>query len=311
MGAATGVRLTLKFNFNQEIRGCGWSESYDLGYADLPTAVASLAVISAFMTDRVQCLGSGPFLVTATLSAYVQPLAPGDAPVRRNTVSIPVPTFPLTGNAYNPYFGSDPDYSSDYATTDLYLNAQTSLSGTPVYHRNIWLAGLPDKATLTPQLNLNDVPTQAAVTKFLNDLTGTGTNLAAKIGVQLRSIDRSGANKIKPCTNWLFGPPVSFVVPAHGFVANQPIIAVGCTVDSGGTAPRGRYLVGTVIDANSFTLQGVTHVDVPVKTGGFKAAIVTFNAIKVVTQQGITKRDKGRPFGLSVGRRPKQRTVPA
>jgi hypothetical protein len=302
----------MKFNFSQQIRFCGWSESLDLGYADLPTAINADASIRALLNDRVQCLGGGPIMVEAVLSAYVQPLTPGAAPVRRSTLSFPVPIPPQPGDAYNKAFGA-PNYNlfvADFATTVLYLPSQTNLSSTPVYHRNLWMAGLPDISDQTNSATIVDARVLPAVQKYVSDLNNSGTTLGAKNTVSIRSIDRSGANPVKPCTAWNLGAN-SYTVPAHGFVSNQPILAEGMVTVKGGIAPRGRYLVGSVIDANTITLQGSKVPTTPVKTGGFRAAVVVFNAIQLVEIAGFTKRDKGRPSGLSVGRRPRPATAPA
>jgi hypothetical protein len=307
---ATGVRLTLKFNFAQQIRAAGWSESYDLGFADLSVANAALASINAFIVDRVNCLGIGPLLVNATLSAYVQPLLPGAPPVRRSTLSIPVPAFPTAGEAYNKALSHDATFSADFAVTVLYLSLQTNLAGTPVYRRNVWMAGLPDASDQTSSGVLTEPNTVTAVNKFLGDLQNSNPTLGGKCSVSIRSIDRSGANPVKQCTAWNLGPN-TYTVPAHGFVVGQPIIAEGCKTQVGGIAPRGRYLVGTVVDVNTITLQDAAVPTPPIKTGGFRAAIVAFNGVFVATQKGFTKRDKGRPSGLSVGRRRRSLIKPA
>jgi hypothetical protein len=306
--SSTGTRLTLKFNFPQQIRYCGWSESYDLGYGSLAIAIAASPAIAAFIVDRCACLGMGPVLVEAVLSGYAQPLTPGAPPVRRSTLSFPLPPTPPAGQAYNKLFPGTDTYDADYGTTVLLLSAQTSLSGVPVYNRSIWIAGLPDAADLTSNLTLTDPATAQAVAKFVGDLNNTNATLGGKNNVSIRSVDRSGANAVKPCTAWNNGPPLTFTIPAHGFASGQPIQAEGCVVAMGGTAPRGRYLVASVIDANTITIAGLTSVSIPIHTGGFRASVIAFNKIEVVQIQGMTKRNKGRPFGLSVGRRPKART---
>lgn len=310
--SATAVRLTLKFNFLQQIRGAGWAESWDLSYTSLATALANQNNIDAFIQDRVMCLGIGPILVEAVLSAYVQPLAPGAPPVRRNTISLVCPPPPTHGDAYNPAFNGTPTsaegFNADFVTTDLYCRLETSLTDTPVYSRNAWLAGLPDVSDTSNSANIVEGLTLAAVDKFLKDVNGTGTNIAARVGVQIRSIDRSGANPVKPCTAWNLDVN-TFTVPLHGFAVNQPIMAEGMTTIRGGTAPRGRYLVKAVINDSTISLQGNKTPTTPIRTGGFRPAIFTFNPVKIALKRGFTKRNHGRPSGLSVGRRPKPATV--
>lgn len=315
MGTATSVRLLMKFNFAQKIRNSGWSESLDLGYADLPTAIAALPNINSLMLDRAMCLGIGPYMVSARLYGYVQPLLPGAAPVRKNSLSIPTPTLPTAG-VYNkafqgtasvPIFGITVDYSADYSTTVYYIDLQTDLSGTPVYRRNYWIAGLPDLADQTESLTITEGATVAAVNKYLASLSNTLTQNGGKNGVSIRSIDRGAGNPVKPCTVWNIGAN-TYTVPAHGFVQGQPIMAEGMTCIKPGFCPRGRYLVGSVVDVNTITLAGAQVPSTPIHTGGFRAAIVTFTQVKVASPQGFTKRDKGRPSGLSVGRQPRRLT---
>lgn len=310
MPSATGVRLTLKFNFAQQIRFAGWSESYDLSFTDLPTAIAAKAAISAFIVDRCYCLGGGPILVEAVLGAYVQPLTPGSPPLRRATISFPVPLAPLPGNAYNDAFNAGEGSPADFASTVYYISLQTNLSSSPVYHRNCWIAGLPDISDESRSARILEANTQKAINIFVSDLNNTNTTLGGRCGVSIRSVDRSGANPIKNCTAWNQGPN-TYTVPAHGFAVNQPILAEGMRAIDNGRCPRGRYLVAQVVDANTISLQGALPPADPDKLGGFRAAVVTFNQVQVAQPQGFTKRDKGRPSGLSVGRRVRSKTVRA
>jgi hypothetical protein len=302
MASATAVRLTLRINSAQLLKNAGWSESYDLGYSDLPTAVANLNKINAFINDRAQTLGVGAVIVSAVLNAYAQPPAPGAPPVRRQTAQITVPNFPAAGQAYNKAFGGTPTFFADFAPTVYLVTLQTNLSTSPVYQRNCWLAGLPDLADETATINIVDPATLAAVTKFIGDVNNTNTSLGGQNSVSIRSVDRTNGNPIKPISAWNI-PANTYTVPNHGFVLGQPILAEGCKTTPGGFCPRGRYLVGAVIDVNTLALQDAQAPTAPVKLGGFRAAIFTFNAVAVATPRGFTKRDKGRPSNLLVGRR--------
>jgi hypothetical protein len=306
MSSATGVRLTLKFNFAQLIRNSGWSESYDLGYADIPTAVAAIANINAFIYDRCYCLGVGPYLASAVLAAYVQPVTPGAPLQRRSTLALPVPTLPAPGDAYNKAFNQsyNPVYLADFSPTVYYIALQTNLSGSPVYRRNCWMAGLPDGSDQTNSGTVTESNTLTAVQNWLNDLQNVLTRNGGKNSVSIRSIDRSNGNPIKQCTAWNIAVN-TYTVPNHGFVINQPVLAEGMKTTVGGSCPRGRYLIATTPDINTISLQNSGVPTAVVKLGGFRAAIVTFNQIGSATGQGFTKRDKGRPSGLSVGRRRK------
>jgi hypothetical protein len=312
VASATGVRLTLKFNFSQLIRIAGWSESYDMGFATLAVAITNIAAINAFIKDRCNCLGIGPYCVSATLSQYVQPIPVNAPPIRRSTLALPVPAIPAAGFAYNLAFVTTPDgkYQADFAPTVLYISMQTSLAGVPVYRRNLWLAGLPDGSDQTNSGTVTEANTLAALNKFLADLNGSGTTLGAGCGIAIRSIDRSGANPLKGCTGWDVVTGI-YTVPAHGFQVNQPIVAEGMKTTLGGFCPKGRYLVASVPTADSLTLLGAKLPTAPKKFGAFRAAIVTFNGVTNVNPLGFTKRDKGRPSGLSVGRQPRKTTLRA
>src|SRR5205807_2179183 len=199
------------------------------------------------------------------LSAFVQPPAPGAPPPRRSTLALPLPVPPTPGNAYNKALspsapGPGNDYYADFAPTCYYISLQTNLSTTPVYRRNVWLAGLPDIADETASATIVDTPTWTAVKAFLNALSngnyvGGISGNAAKNTVSIRSIDRSNGNPIKQVTAWNLAQN-TYTVPAHGFVVGQPILAEGMKTFPSGSCPRGRYLVGAVIDANTIALEG-------------------------------------------------------
>lgn len=310
MPSATGVRLTLKINFPQELRIAGWSESYDLNYADIPTAIASLNSINAFITDRLYCLGIGPYLESAHLIAYAQPATPGVPNIRRNSIELfantgpnPFPAPPAAGNAYNKALsGGTAAFLADFAPTVFLIGCNTNPATNPVYYRSVWLAGLPDGADESNTTQITEPNTLAAVQKFQSDLNGTGTTLGAKVGFSIRSVDRSGANPIKLCTAYNVTPN-TFTVPNHLLVQNQPVDAVGWKTDPGGTTLRGEYLVGPVIDANTITLQNQIPLTPQTKLGGFRPKVYTFNVVTIAALEGFTKRNKGRPSGASVGRR--------
>lgn len=309
MSSATGVRLTMKINSAQLLRTSGWSENIDLGYADLATANDNILKIKALIALRCQCLGIGAVMVSAVASAFVQPTAPGARPLRRNTMAIEVPTFPGAGTAYNKAFIGK-GYTADFSPTVYYIGLQTILSGTPVYRRSYWLACLPDVADETDTVAIADPVTLPSVEAYMNAIKNKGNSLSSQNSCSIRSVDRSGGNAVKLCTAWNVDVN-TYTVPAHGFVVNQPVLAEGMVTIKGGTAPRGRYLIRAVLDANTISLQGAKTPTAPVKLGGFRAAIQTFNVIADSIGFGFTKRDKGRPSGQSVGRRRKPATTPA
>jgi hypothetical protein len=219
-------------------------------------------------------------------------------------LSLPVPIAPNEGDAYNDTFPftAEGTFLADFSPTVLYISLQTSLAGTPVYRRNCWLAGIPDGADQTNSGQVTLGPVVTALTKFLKDLRNQGAALGAQNNISIQSVDRSAGNPIKKCTAWPVGGAL-YTVPAHGFVPGQPVIAEGMKVAPGGSCPRGRYLIDLTPTVDTLSLQGAGPPSLPIKLGGFRAAKITFNKVVEATPLGFTKRNKGRPSGLSVGRR--------
>ncbi len=145
-----------------------------------------------------------------------------------------------------------------------------------------------------------------AVNLFIGDLNGTNTTESGTVGFSIRSTNRDAA-ALKNCTAWNLGAN-TYTVPAHGFAQNQPVTAVGMTTAPGGSCPRGTYLVGPPINADTISLQGAVAPTAPIHTGSFRAATKVFNLVKSVQQIGFTKRNHGRPFGALVGRQSKKKT---
>jgi hypothetical protein len=193
-------------------------------------------------------------------------------------------------------------FQADFSPTVLYIECETDPAVVPHYRRTVWIAGLPDVSDQTTDLLPTDPLVLAALKVFIGDLEGVGRGLGANNNISIRSIDQSGANPVKNCTAW--NPiPNTYTVPAHGMFPNQPVIAEGMRTIKGGICPRGRYLIDATPDANTISLQGSSPPTAPIKFGGFRPAIFTFNAVTAATMQGFTKRNKGRPSFLSVGRR--------
>ncbi len=304
MSSATGVRLTMKFNFGQQIRFCGWSESLDLGFVSLSAATTAGKNLQALLTDRCNCLGVGPLLVEAVLSGFVAPPTLGARPVRRSTVPLVVPTYPAPGQAYNKAFGGSVpgvQYTADFGSTKYFVRLTTDLGTLPVYSRNVWLGGMPDVSDETDSANVVEANALAAINKYLLDLNGKGSTLGAGCNVSIRSVDQNPAS-LRQCSGWN-SVGNTYTVTDHGFVVGQPVIAEGFKSGAGGVAPKGRYLVNDVIDANTISLAGAKPLVNPITFGAYRPAIVTFNAVVQAIGQGFTTRDVGRPSGLSVGRR--------
>jgi hypothetical protein len=304
MSSSTGVRLTMKFNFGQLIRFCGWSESVDLGFASLSAAITALPSLTQFLSDRANCLGVGPIMVEAVLAGYVQPATPGARPVRRSVVPLVVPVAPQPGNAYNKAFSilvAGQQYTADFGSTRYFIRLTSDLGTLPVYSRNYWLAGMPDISDETDSAAVVQADALAAIRIYISDLSNTPGRLAGRCNVSIRSVDAAPAN-LKACTGWN-AVGNTYTVPAHGFVVSQPVIAEGFKSAVGGVAPKGRYIVNDIIDANTISLAGAKPLVNPITFGAFRPAVFLFNPVVQAIGQGFTKRDVGRPSGLSVGRR--------
>jgi len=309
----TAVRLVMTFNFGQKIRACGWTEGYDMGYASLAeaTGVSAMRNIFAFMVDRCYCLGVGPILAEAVLYAYTQPATPGSPPIRRVSQSIPIPTIPKDGAAYNKALSNTSsttpalNYWADFGPTVYYISLATDQANIPVYRRNCWIAGLPDVSDDTDSVTITDPATDIAVQAFLQDLA----NFSPPNGIQRNGAknsisigSKSRTQPIKPCTAWNLDVN-TYTVPGHTFVQNQPVTALGMKTIPGGQCPKGTYRVGAPIDANTISLQASATSTKAIRTGGFRPSVYVFTTVKSATPLGFTKRNKGRPRGLSVGRR--------
>lgn len=298
--ASAGVRLTLNFVLPEGIKIGGWSESYDLIYTTLPQAIASMATINAFVSARCYCLGTGVVCTEAVLSAnpggiIVPPVA------RRATLQIPV-LNPGSNDGAPFYNKALMTYPADYGTTVLYWSLQTDPNAPPVYRRNLWIAGIPDACDSTNEILPVAGPWNTAFGIFSTYMQpGPTTKTAGLQIVTIRSVDRSGANPFRPCTGYNF-TNFQFTVPAHGFLAGQLIVAEGFRAAPGGRAPRGQYKV-IYIDQNTIALSGAGISNATIPPGGFRAVVYVWNNVATATLLGFSKRNKGRPRNLLVGRR--------
>lgn len=298
--SSAGVRLTMSFDLPQSIKIGGWSESYDLIYTTLPQAIAAIGTINAFMSARCYCLGTGVTLIEAFLSAnpggiIVPPVA------RRATIQIPVLNAGINDGL--PFYNKAlMTYPADFGSTVLYWSLQTDPNAPPVYRRNLWIAGIPDACDATNAALPVAGPWNTAFGIFGTYMQpGPTLKTAGQQIVTIRSVDRSGANPIKLATG--YNPTnFQFTVPAHGFLQGQLIVAEGFRALPGGKAPRGQYKV-IYIDANTIALAGAGLSTATIPPGGFRAVVYTWNPITSAEILGFSKRNKGRPRNLLVGRR--------
>jgi hypothetical protein len=307
--ASAGVRLTLRFDLQAGLKDQGWSESYDLIYTTLPQAVANSTPVNNFINDRLNCLGTGVLLTSAKLTA--NPGGPIVPPLpRRATIQLTVPGYSFSTAASQAYNKALALYPADYGTTVLYWSLQTDPSVTPTYRRSLWIAGIPDACDTTASVLPVEGPWNTYFTKFTNDLQGQGSKLGTIPPIiSIRSLDQSNANPFKPCNGYTFATN-TYNVPAHGFANGQVIVAEGFRSKPGQTAPRGQYkcIVG---DLNNIMLAGGSPINATVPPGGFRALVYVWNAVFSASMLGFSKRNKGRPSRLSVGRRRKANSLRA
>lgn len=305
--ATSGVRLVMKYNLDAGFKITGWSESYDLIYADIPSAVAAIGLINEFVRLRIFCLGAGVTLESTTLIAYPAGVIVPPAP-RRNTFPLPVPPLKKGAQLYNAKLAAGTDQgNSDYAQTVLYFSVATSPAIAPQYRRNVWIAGFPDAASDTQEAQPTVGPWNTAFEAFRQAMqTNVTVDPAVPSIMAIRSVDRTGGNPIKAVTAY---DPATLVYtsPAHGFIAGQLVIAEGFRGQAGQTIPKGQYRI-VVLTADTFKLVGGVAVTARMPQGGFRSVVYVWNAAVQATQIGFSKRNKGRPFGQSVGRRSKPRT---
>jgi hypothetical protein len=298
--ANSAVKCVIGFSFTQSGKAVGWSEGYDTSFgtlAGIPFPFSGL--IYNFVLARLYCLGTG---VLNSFVKFVE-FAPGiivPGTTRRNTMLYPgiPPTNFLTAQYYNPALST---YPADYAQTTLNMKLRTSLTSTPVYNRSVWLAGIPDACDASNSNLPVAGPWNTAFGNMQSYFQGFFGNL-----IMIRSVDRSNANPIKPCTN-VGTTGLTYTVTAHGFVQGQLVVAEGWRGNPPGVVPRGQYRVG-VIDANTISLQGAGAATSLSALGGFRAVVYVWNACDTAIIQGFSKRNKGRPFAQQRGRRAVSRT---
>ena len=227
---------------------------------------------------------------------------------------VELPQDPVPGQAYNKAFSSavpGVQFTGDFGPTKYYVRLVTDQGTIPVYSRNLWIGGCPDVSDETDSAVLTQAGSEVlkSLTKYLNNLRNTGSNLGAKCNVSIRSVDATPA-AMKQCTAWNSVGNI-YTVPGNGFVVGQPVIAEGFKSKIGGVAPKGRYIVSDTIGTDTISLAGATPLSNIVTYGSFRPAIFVFNPVTVAVGQGFTKHNVGRPSGLSVGRRPTPRIARA
>lgn len=305
--AASGVRLTLDFNLTQGQKEGGWSESWDTIYGNLSDAQVAKTAIANFILARLYCLGTGVELVGAKLTAD-----PGGAIVpprpRRATQLLPVPAYNPAQAAAFAYNKALVTYPADYATNVLYYDLRTASNVTPSYRKSYWMAGIPDASDDTRSIQ----PVAGAwinyFETFRQAMQANGpSNPPTPSILTIRSIDKSNNNPFKRCSGYN-ATNKQFTVVGHGFADGQLINAEGFTGVPGGNVPKGTYKC-IRIDADTIALARAQVTTAIIPPGGFRALVYVWNPVATATQIGFSKRNKGRPFNLLVGKRRVSKTA--
>lgn len=182
---------------------------------------------------------------------------------------------------------------SDYPTTSLLM----VLRSNPDYVTRQWTKGIPDAVVDNGGFYKPTSTYARQVETFFRQLREGGN------GWCLRVLDRGQANKIVQAIT----QAGIVTVAAHGYDNND---LVRISRARGMTVANAIWRI-TVIDANSFSLQGWTGGSTtPVYEGNgvVRRQIYAYPAISDCSIDRATKHNVGRPFALLSGRRRRRRT---
>jgi hypothetical protein len=276
----------------------GWSETHYLVSTQSLTAALPLAVTMA--EARSMMLGDGILVKYIRVSdANVKgdsQVTPGLPPASKNPIyyNKALSTGDVVEGSGRTLTGiSDVPYTA--------LNIRMEMSTTS--RKTLYLRGLPDNLDTDGQLL-----TDATWLKAFN--AWTKIMMSGTWGARVLNTDPV-ANPAKPITGItnVVGPPASITItcPNHGYTVGQSIRISGVKYlpapAAASTPINGIWQVGSVPDANTFTLSGFSG-SVQYFFGG-SARARTYNVLAYTNVQQITlcSRRAGRPFGSLRGRR--------
>ena len=301
------VKVTMFFNLGEGHQNCGWSESYvDQSSTLLQAANNWFSNQSAYIGStqpvptgllRCQSLGAGVVMQGARLTLLVAGRPPVPS-VKRQILDIgPIASVLNSAISYNIFMLAHP---SDYGEVKLLLRANAIASSPYPYVRTMWLGGLADDATSSEQPQLLPGPWSTPITQFINSMIKNSL---------LTDIDHSSGNPPAQVQAFIQTTGLITTVNPHGFLLGNKVIATGFKGQAGQPIPKGVYTVVEVPSASTFNIAFTPNPNYTVApTGGFfRAVSFVYPAIGFISTLGVTKRNVGRPFDLSVGRRPKVR----
>lgn len=274
-------RVTIWWGF-QPLRDFGWSENFYTADSSFATATAS----SAILRGALGAIHGRQTLYQATRVTKLDDVT--NIPVRLS--SLDEPTSSLGFNSAVPF-----SYSTDYPTTAIAIRAQYTDGKISTQ----WLKGIPDGVFEAGQPLGSGLPDfTARIDAFMSVLNSGASPW------RMRLLSGASVNQHFTSFDWTIG---QVTIPNHGFTAGQLIGVKGARgVNSEQINGRWRVEAPT---ANTFFLAGFSATTMtPALTNGCVAYNVTYGLYKANwSVLRVSKRNVGRPFGSTSGRRKTRR----
>jgi hypothetical protein len=277
------IRMQMLFNMTGAgSRSIGWSETHYSFSAN--TLTGALVQLVALARQRVNMLGAGVTLRYLRVS---------DDAVFRDIQSQPgLP--PNVGNHGPYYLGTFANSPSDFGYAAVLVRCQGQ---TDFYTRSLFISGTPD---LNQDIE-HPTPTGAAWLQQFTEYSNILLNGAYGFKVQNRD------NFHQPIQITGLAAGIFTTAANHGLNPNDTVRIRGFkpTVGVPGlNNPNGLWRVGPVPSAVTFSLLGYTQLAfTPTALGTVRKIEYTVTKYTRVFLSGFTKKSRGRPFGLAVGRR--------
>jgi hypothetical protein len=277
------IRMTMFFNMSGAgSHSAGWSEThYSITALTLPGALTNLVALAQL---RVNLLGAG---VTLRYLRVSDDLVDRDVRAQAGLT-------PHVG-AHGPYYlGTWASSPADFA----YSAALVRLQGaSDFYTRNLFLSGIPD---LNQDIEHPSPFTAAWLQQFVDFRNAL---LSGRYGFKITV--RGPANPDRQITGLAAG--VFTTSGNHGFNPNDPVRIRGFRANPGTDSlgnPNGTWRVQFAPSPTTFSLLGYAQLTFnPTRLGTVRKIIPDVTPYTNVSTPLFTKRSRGRPFGLLVGRR--------
>lgn len=282
------VRMQMFFNMTGAgSRSAGWSEThYSFTAATLAGALTNLQILAGV---RSLLLGAGVTLRYMRVS---------DDDIFRDSRSQQgiMPNIGPDGPWYNPAFRLQP---ADFAYAAGYSRLQ---GNSDFYNRTLYLSGIPDVG----QDILHPNPTGAAWLMFY-DAFRTEL-LSGKYGFKVQLVGGAAA----PVQISGLAAGVFTTAGAHGLAINDSVKIRGFLPKTGVAGlnnPNGAWRVSAIPSATTFGLLGYTQLAfTPTRFGVLRKVVYVVTDYRRMSDVLFTKKSRGRPFGLLVGRRRRRAT---